>query len=297
MAAVTHLARSRLFAGAAVPVHVNRPVHDGDTPLHTHDFIEIALVAEGRAVHRTISGTTAIGPGDAFILHPGAWHAYERCQGLRLANCTFAGDVLARELAWTAEDPRLGVMLHRAPGEPLHLVLPDVDLRAALTAADAIRSLQSGDATVRPAIHGHLLLLLAALAPQVNVARSGRAALSEPLQRVITALENDLRRPWSIAALATIAGCDRAHLIRSFRRATGLPPGAWLTRRRGELAAIALLTSETSVAAIGVQVGWDDPAYFARRFKALFGLAPLRYRGQLPCPPVVGHLPEAWIQW
>jgi AraC family L-rhamnose operon transcriptional activator RhaR len=280
-----------------VPVHVNRPVHDGDTPLHTHDFIEIALVAEGRAVHRTIGGTIAIGPGDAFIMHPGAWHAYERCQGLHLANCTFAGDLLVRELAWTVEDPRLGALLHRAPGEPLHLRLPEAGLRAALSAADAIRGLQSSDATARPAIHGHLLLLLAALAPQVPVTRSGRPALSEPLQRVINALENDLRRPWSIAALATLAGCDRAHLIRSFRRATGLPPGAWLMRRRGELAAIALLTSDMPVAAIGARVGWDDPAYFARRFKALFGLAPLRYRGQLPCPPVVGTWPDAWIQW
>lgn len=110
-------------------------------------------------------------------------------------------------------------------------------------------------------------------------------------------MDNDLKRPWSIAALARLANWDRAHLIRTFRRATGLPPGAWLTQRRGEQAAVALLTTDLPVALIGAQVGWSDPAYFARRFRSLFGVAPLRYRGQLPCPPQTEDQPDAWIQW
>ena len=291
------LERSRLFAGLAVPMHVNRPVHDGDTPLHTHDFIEIALVAEGRAIHRTLSGTAAIGPGDTFVIHPGSWHAYERCQGLRLANCNFASDLLTRELAWTREDPQLGPLLHQSHGAPLQLTLCAAALVGALHEADAMRALQAVGAAARTALHGHLLLLLAHLAPFAPAAVTSRAAIPEPLQRVLAALDGDLKRPWSIAALARLAGWDRAHLIRTFRRATGLPPGAWLAQRRGERAAVALLTTDLPVALIGAQVGWSDPAYFARRFRSLFGVAPQRYRGQLPCPPQTEGQPDAWIQW
>ncbi len=69
----------------------------------------------------------------------------------------------------------------------------------------------------------------------------------------------------------------------------------WLARRRAEKAAVLLLTTNLPVAEIGRSVGWRDPNYFARRFRAAFGTTASAYRAQLPCPALVRA--DDWIQW
>jgi AraC family L-rhamnose operon transcriptional activator RhaR len=54
----------------------------------------------------------------------------------------------------------------------------------------------------------------------------------------------------------------------------------YLARRRVETAAGLLLHTDQSVTQIGRSVGWPDQNYFARRFKAHFGLSPTSYRGR-----------------
>jgi AraC family L-rhamnose operon transcriptional activator RhaR len=110
-------------------------------------------------------------------------------------------------------------------------------------------------------------------------------------------LEGEPARDWSLHELAGRLDVDRSHLIRLFRRRTGLTPMHWLARRRGELAAVKLLTTDAPIARIGREVGWADATYFARRFRSLFGLSPREYREQLPCPPSQ-HPPEDGVpQW
>jgi AraC family L-rhamnose operon transcriptional activator RhaR len=47
---------------------------------------------------------------------------------------------------------------------------------------------------------------------------------------------------------------------------------------RTERAAEMLARSSLPIARVGAAVGWDDPTYFARRFKTMVGLTPLEYR-------------------
>ena len=69
-----------------------------------------------------------------------------------------------------------------------------------------------------------------------------------------------------------------AYLVRLFKDATGLPPKAYLAQVRAERAAVLLLHSDDPVTSIGRAVGWPDQNYFARRFKAHYGLSATTYR-------------------
>ena len=53
---------------------------------------------------------------------------------------------------------------------------------------------------------------------------------------------------------------------------------AYLSRQRVEVAASLLLHSDQSIMQIGHTVGWPDQNYFARRFKAHYGLSATEYR-------------------
>jgi AraC family L-rhamnose operon transcriptional activator RhaR len=52
----------------------------------------------------------------------------------------------------------------------------------------------------------------------------------------------------------------------------------FLAHLRAERAAVLLLRTTRDVSVIGEQVGWNDPNYFARRFKAHFGMSATKYR-------------------
>lgn len=311
--ALEHLTARTLFAPVGVPVHVHQPVHDGDVPLHDHDFYEIAVVMGGVGVHRTIHGESPIAGGDVFILHPGQWHAYERTRQLRLCNCLIGIELLTREIGWARTDPVLGPLLPSRLGGPeqalvnagqgiLRLHLPPMALAELMQELDALRHLlnHSDPVQARAEAIARVLLVLThlsrahAASPETRAERSREA--DGNVLSAIEAMEERLDHDWGLVELAKMLGLNRSYLVRLFKRHTGQSPMAWLARRRAEKAAVLLLTTDKAIATVGREVGWHDPNYFARRFRAAFGISARQYRNQLPCPALVKSA-DAWIQW
>ncbi len=282
-------------------VFVNRPLHEADHGLHQHDFVEIALVIGGSGCHRTIGGVRAIGRGDAFVIHPGQWHGYQRCRALRLVNCGIRESVFARELAWVREDPEIaGLIARTSEGEMVSFACDEAGVMTCLGLTERLKSLTSAPSQRgRADIIAAVLLLLSELARQRRRTPPAAAPPAEPhpaVEAAMRLIDGDLARDWSLSEIARRLRIDRTHLIRVFRSRTGLTPMLWLARRRGERAAVRLLTSGDAIGAIGRSVGWGDPNYFARRFRALFGLSPRAYRASLACA-LVTAAPETLPEW
>lgn len=290
-----HLRATELFPCGKPPIHINRPRHGaGHTPLHDHDFFEIALVESGHALHRDVHGQQPIAPHSLVLVQPGQWHAYEACRDLRLTNVTFARSLLGRELAWAVEDGHLVPLL--AP-QPAIRVLPrrSADLVALRRNIAGLAELLENDDAAPVAQVAQLLLVLSETVRQVPPTPT-TTRLPEALRRCLHELEQDLPRAWSLLDVARLADCDASYLNRLWRRHLGTSPMAWLLHRRCERAAVRLLTTTESIAAIGAAVGFSDANYFARRFRAAFGLAPRAYRQQLPIPARKGLIAD-WVQW
>jgi len=64
---------------------------------------------------------------------------------------------------------------------------------------------------------------------------------------------------------------------------------AYLAQVRAEHAAVMLLHSDEPVTSIGRAVGWPDQNYFARRFKAHYGLSATTYRKRFATKAVHLH--------
>ena len=80
-----------------------------------------------------------------------------------------------------------------------------------------------------------------------------------------------------LSVLAAEAGLSSHHLIRAFRRETGLTPHAWLINLRVEAAKAQLKRGETPVA-VASATGFCDQAHLTRAFKARIGVTPGVYR-------------------
>src|SRR6185369_429219 len=83
------------------PAFAGHYVHEDVHPVHTHSFVEVAVVLGGVGVQRSLSGRLPLRVGDVLVLRPGVWHGYEDCRGLDLYNGGFSTELLRSELAWT----------------------------------------------------------------------------------------------------------------------------------------------------------------------------------------------------
>jgi len=271
-------------------VHAGPHVHEDSHPLHTHSFFELALVTGGEGVHHSQAGRQELRAGDVVVLRPGVWHEYEECRSLEVYNCCFSADLVRRELAWTREDPLLGYLLWTGPFSAqrrgvLSTHLDDETLSEALGHLDGLRQLRNQSMRRhRGDLIGWLSLYLSCVARTVGE-RDERGGQTHPaVLDAMRMMEADPARPWTLTDLAHELHLAPGYLVRLFKSATGMPPMAYLSRHRVELAAVQLLHTDLPIARIGEAVGWPDQNYFARRFKSHYGLSASVYRQRFNSP-------------
>jgi AraC-like DNA-binding protein len=83
---------------------------------------------------------------------------------------------------------------------------------------------------------------------------------------------------WTLAELAGTISSSRSVLVARFSQLVGVPPMAYLTRWRLQLASEQLSRGSAKVATVGAQVGYGSEAAFSRAFKRETGLSPAAWR-------------------
>ena len=91
-------------------------LHDHDSPVHTHSFVEIAFAVSGDG-HSQLPGRAAArcGPATSVLLAARRVARIRELPAAEVYNCCFSSELLRRELAWTREDPLLGYLLWAGP--------------------------------------------------------------------------------------------------------------------------------------------------------------------------------------
>lgn len=127
------------------------------------------------------------------------------------------------------------------------------------------------------------LSLLFSLAQEISSAAAQRE-IAPPTQRralfmrFMQLVEEHFRSGWMVADYAAALGCSEATLTRSCREATRRAPGALVNERRLLEARRSLSLTTVSVKQIASDLGYDDPAYFARSFRRQMGMTASEFR-------------------
>ena len=255
--------------------------------VHAHDFLAVLYVERGSG-RMTVDGRVwSLLAGDVMVIAPGA---VVTPTGDRLADDTlvwavfFPSDLVdpdapSSPAAWRAHPllypfTRLrhpgGRLLHVAAGERAAWL-------TALTALDdELRTRRDGYVE---AARAHVTLLLVRLARLDTDVPDDLRRHDEPLLgAAFDVIETRYRDPISTRDVATAVGLSPGHLTTVVRRGTGRTVGQWLAERRLQEARRLLATTDLTVAAVAGRVGYHDPGYFIRRFRAVHGLTPQEWR-------------------
>src|ERR1700734_1501400 len=136
---------------------------------------------------------------------------------------------------------------------------------------------------VRPA-QGTLLEAASVLRQQIDppAAREvpdGRGRLlAWQVRKVRDYIDSHITGPVFVADLCALFQRSEAHFSRSFKRTFGESPHAFLVRRRVELAAQFMLTTDASLSDIALRCGFSDPAHLCKQFRHAAGQTPAAWR-------------------
>jgi transcriptional regulator GlxA family with amidase domain len=117
------------------------------------------------------------------------------------------------------------------------------------------------------------------------------------LRRAKDVMDARYAEPLDLSELADQAGFSRYHFARTFRRAYGETPVAYLSRRRIERAKDLLRSANLTVTEVCHLVGFTSLGSFSARFTELVGLSPTAYRSRhvaRGAPPIPGCFLMAW---
>ncbi len=287
-----HLTFNKIFLHKQAPYAIYRHQVDGEhvNNLHDHDFLELVLISGGSGIQLTPYGNIPLESGSLFVLQPGVWHGYMDCVGMLVNVCAIDVRVFDFELAWLRDNPLLGDLLWGSAITPddasfrIHR-LRQSEMVHCNKVFFTLQEIESKE-TVQARVHqiGNLTTFLADIAdsvstPNPTASQYTRSPIASPIiEKTLLMFSQNIAKNWSISELSYSFGLTTPYYIRLFKRQMGESPLSYLSNLRARRAAHLLLHSETSINQIALDIGWNDPGYFSRRFRHYFGVSPREYR-------------------
>jgi|GEM_PF-735358 len=220
---------------------------------------------DGSGWVRSSGRTLPVVAGDVFICPAGVEHGYG-------SNQKQPWSIYWLHFSGHASDQVLSFLSWRQDSVPVSLG-QDESLKCAMRSLIANYAERDGLASIFDAAVALRQMIQCWKAHSTAAPRVPRE-----VQRVLALLRENYKTSYSVEELAQVAGWSASYFARSFQRVTGRSPIEYLVRLRVKHAADRLMTSSDSVRLIAEHVGYEDPFYFSRLFRAVTGLGPREFR-------------------
>jgi len=259
---------------------------------HRHEYFQLQLNLAGKTQHHIAAATRPLAPGYLSFVLPYRVHRVPHPPGSRFFVVSFNLKFLRPELDIDPLDLE-DVPLARAPELAPFLFQEYMDFRLAgadlALARDACLRMQVENARRRycslELIRGYLLLLIGTVCRshergllRLAERQAQRTSRREALARVMRHVREHLGERLQLADAAAAADLSPNYLAHLIKKETGKTFVDLVTERRMEKARELLAHTAMRIGEIAAAVGFPDEAYFARRFRQRYTMAPRQFR-------------------
>jgi AraC family transcriptional regulator, transcriptional activator of pobA len=256
---------------------------------HRHDDLELMYFADGAGTDRLGDQAFDVTSGDILLVTPGIVHD---ASGLGTARGWAVEFGVGAAAAGPSDDGRAVLQLwwsnplltpFVAAGERpafARFHVPEADRPGWVSRLAAMQAEQHHRREgYDDAIAAYLLITLVELARLAAPFPEGlRQQGHVLLARVFEVIDERFAERLSTVDVAAAVALTPGYLTTLVRQRTGRTVLDWITERRMAEARRLMLGSDLSAEAVARRVGYDDPAYFSRRFRSHHGLSPSRWR-------------------
>lgn len=281
-------------------LYVNRAEENFHLPLHNHDFIELAYVAEGKGFHHIGERVVPVYKGMLFLLPPGMSHVFRPSTPSRTSpplivyNCIFLPSLLLQLSGWIG-DTRISDHLEQRLTDP---IAPESLFDSDNVIDGLFRNLLREYELPRSGSAAYLQSLLVQLLLSIyRIMKDSQEAIIEgsasvAFHHVLNFLDQHAHEPLSLAQLAERCSWSERHFSRVFKQHTGQTFLHYIQHLRIKKSCELLRSSQLKISHIAEESGYKNMDVFLTHFKRIAGMTPREYRRmvQEPSKPITSPL-------
>lgn len=259
---------------------------------HSHEFTELAYVAEGSGEHSYNHGDYyAIRAGDVFIIEPDMVHAYRVGPAGKLVICNvlFMPSLLKNEL---------DTMSSVTPFVDFFYVEPFLRNNARFVSRLSLRTSQQLEISsildkliaeqnnrslgYQTMIKTSMIQLFISLSRYYQQMERPKEAVSDEqsLQMIVDFIHRHYAQPLTLEQISHICGMSASVFSAKFKMYTRRTFIEYRNEIRLSIAQEAILYTDDKIATIAQNVGFDDLSFFNKQFKKKTGVTPSQLRKQ-----------------
>lgn len=272
-----------LIEESETPIYVNRVHETFDLLKHSHDFIEICLVAEGTGVHYIGNQQMQVARGDMFFIPIGVSHVFRpkstsKGRPLIIYNCTFKEEQLCKLLQAVPLEPDMVAALLELNKQAQWLHFHDQNEEG----QHLFRKLHLEFSNRRPGYAASLctsaiellIMIYRSLAPQEQIKHLSVSWINE----LLSYIRSNCAMEFHAGEIASRLGISARHFQRSFKKLTGMTFLENIQNVRIDRSCQLLISTTDKISHIAAVVGYQDIKHFNALFKKKTGVTPRQYR-------------------
>ena len=240
-------------------------------PKHTHDTLSIGIVEQGQSSFYYRGKMNSIGPGGIAFIHPGEVHA---CNPQADSGWTYrmfyVDPYWMRRIADEATSRRGDIPSFSDP------VIQNPTFFHALAHLHSLLESPTNKLEKESSVYTIFTQLIAHYG---NRTPTSRARDKEPhaVKIALEYLSDNVAQNISLEELSALTNLSAYHFLRVFRNTVGLPPHAYQTQLRINLAK-RLLAQGEDIVQVAYDTGFTDQSHFSNKFKRVVGATPRQYK-------------------
>lgn len=252
---------------------------------HTHDYLELAYVLHGTALHKfNETNEKIITKGDYFIIDYRTIHSYcsiDDCD-FAVVNCLFLPQLVDKSLAYCKDfQTLLRHYLIHVSGNDIQLnlanrIFHDADNKIAVLLKEMIAEYEEKNVGWLEILRTKMIDLLILTARKIS-----RGESQDIVSSIIAHIHQNYNQNLMLKNIAADMNYSLPYVSKLFKDTTGLTFRLYLQKTRIEEACRLLANTEEKVLSITKMVGYSDVDFFSKVFKTSIGTTPQQFRLQL----------------
>ncbi|HPU58648.1 MAG TPA: AraC family transcriptional regulator [Candidatus Avimonas sp.] len=256
-----------------------------DIDMHQHDFLELAYITKGRALHTINDTETVVEKGNYFIINYGTAHKYTLInnQNFHLVNILFKPEFIDKSLKNCQSF--LDLINHyliridyaTLEKKPTEVIFNDSDSTILNLINRMYQEYENKNPGYAEVLRCHLIEIIIYTLRKISKTQHGFSENSCSA-RIKEYIEKNYMNPVTLNDICKELNFSLSYMSRRFKQETGYSFVDYLQRKRMEQSGRLLANTDKKISEIAELVGYRDVKFFGKVFKSHWGMAPGEFR-------------------